>query len=254
MSSVGNRESTYKVSLQPGAEFHERIAVNWTAGYMRGSFKRRLTVFTKILDRVVSPGQIWLDLGCGSGVLTLELLKRGASVVALDGAPAMIDNARATISSFNGSAGVTFRLGDAQDLSWSSSAAFDGVLCSSVIEYVSSPDALMSEISRVLKESGLAVLSLPPTFAVLRVFQKLMRRAYACFGQDKFAYLAVSRFEGNPSKLELWFAAHRLSCERITRFDPILPAAMTAVVRPALLIYELRRSRSDLVADTETTS
>ena len=35
--------------------------------------------------------------------------------------------------------------------------AFDGVLCSSVIEYVRKPDAAVREFHRVLKKDGIAV-------------------------------------------------------------------------------------------------
>jgi ubiquinone/menaquinone biosynthesis C-methylase UbiE len=241
MTNLSQMSATDKASPQPGAVFHERIAHNWTAGYGRRSFKRRLNLFTRIFDRVVVPGQIWLDLGCGSGVLTVELLKRGASVVALDGAPTMIENARALVETLGENPKITFKLGDAQDLSWSPNSSFDGVLCSSVVEYVSSPASLLSELSRVLKIGGTGIISLPPALSTVRATQKIMRRAFSVFGQDKFTYLAVSRFEIVPSKLHEWFTQRQLSCQRITAFDPVIPNFANVVLRPALLVCELTK-------------
>src|SRR5207302_5626954 len=63
--------------LPSGARFHEEIAAAWTAGYARGGFARRLHFFQPILARHVRPGDSWVDLGCGSGVLTKELLALG---------------------------------------------------------------------------------------------------------------------------------------------------------------------------------
>jgi len=42
----------------------------------------------------VRPGQRVLELGCGTGQVTAELLAGGADVVAVDALPAMLDGAR----------------------------------------------------------------------------------------------------------------------------------------------------------------
>ena len=50
----------------------------------------------RILDLVVPPGRALdaLDVGCGTGFLSLELAGRGHRVVGVDFAPAMLDEAR----------------------------------------------------------------------------------------------------------------------------------------------------------------
>lgn len=40
------------------------------------------------------PAETILDLGCGDGVLTAEIQRFGATVIGVDGAPAMVDAAR----------------------------------------------------------------------------------------------------------------------------------------------------------------
>src|SRR5437868_6186577 len=38
----------------------------------------------RFLDRYVTPGSTAVDIGCGTGVFTVEMLRRGATVKALD--------------------------------------------------------------------------------------------------------------------------------------------------------------------------
>lgn len=227
-------------ALSPGARFHEEIAQSWSAGYRRGGFSKRLPVFAAILNRCVRARDEWLDLGCGSGVLTAELAAREARIVALDGAPAMLDAARRTAMP-NG-AQVQFRLGDAAALPWCEPGRFDGVLCSSVIEYVADGEALLAEASRVLKDGGVLVISVPPRGSLLRNVQRLVRRVLRRFGMDRFAFLDVSVFEVDPHTLGALLERAGLRLERVTPFDPVLPRPLLALFRPALLVCEARKT------------
>lgn len=57
-------------------------------------------------------GKRILDAGCGTGSLAVELALRGASVVAVDISPNLIDIARSRAPSFVGTSGVEFHAGD----------------------------------------------------------------------------------------------------------------------------------------------
>ncbi len=229
-------------SISRGAAFHEHLANNWGECYSLPSFRKRLELINSILDRSVMPGQLWLDLGCGSGVITIELIKRGASVVALDGSPAMLEVARRTLDK-NGTS-VSFREGNAQDLSWCLPCVFDGVLCSSVIEYLDLEDAneLIRQVSRVLKDDGLFIISMPQTKSPTRIWQKLLRTFFKFFGQDRYPYLDVSRFEIDPSLLVGWLEKANLHLTRISGFDTILPTWLFKIFRPGLLICEATKN------------
>lgn len=234
------------MSIPRGAEFHERIASKWEAGYARAGFKHRLKLFNSILDRSVMNGQLWLDLGCGSGVLTRELIKRGARVVVLDGSPSMLEEARRSLDVDDTTAGVlvTYRQGDAQDLSWSEPCAFDGVLCSSVIEYVADQDELIRQVIRVLKENGSLIVSMPSTRSPTRALQKVLRHGLKVLGIDKYTYLRVSRFEIDPSGVAEWLKAAGMTVNRISKYDPVLPKYLLKIFRPALLVCEARKFKS----------
>jgi ubiquinone/menaquinone biosynthesis C-methylase UbiE len=69
------------------------------ARYDRGMRLLTLGGWERGLDRVAeraapAPGARVLEIGCGTGALTARLLARGASVVALDQNPEMLDRAR----------------------------------------------------------------------------------------------------------------------------------------------------------------
>ena len=230
-----------KTIIPRGAQFHESIATRWGANYGAGSFKRRLELFNSILDRSVGAGQYWLDLGCGSGVLTAELIARGARVVAVDGSPSMLAAASKILDMDIGKF-VTFRHGDAQDLSWASPCSFDGVLCSSVLEYVDDQDELIIQVSRALKDNGVFVTSVPPKRSPVRTLQKALRLFFGLFGIDKYGYLAVSRFEVDPRSVAGWLRNVGLRVERVSDFDPLLPTFILNFFRPSLLIIEARKT------------
>lgn len=229
--------------LPTGAEFHERIASAWTAGYASGGFARRLACFRTILKRQVRPGQRWLDLGCGSGVLTRELMSLGAHVVAVDGSPEMLRQAQRFIGSEDEKK-VTWIQSDVEALPRLSINAFDGVLCSSVIEYVEYPSALMREAFRVLRPDGSLVISLPPRWAAVRTAQKVVRKIRAVFGSNRHTYLSVSKFEIAPQQAARWLDGEGFLLDQVTAFDPVLPRALSRVLRPSLLVLEAHKKEA----------
>lgn len=229
------------MAIPRGAAFHEHIANDWEGGYLRPGFRKRLELFGIILDRSVTRGQLWLDLGCGSGVLSSELLKRGARVVAFDGSPSMLAAARRSLNAIPGS-DVQFKEGDAQDLSAFAPCTFDGVLCSSVVEYVDGPDDLISHVSRVLKDDGAFILSVPPTYSLVRTVQKTLRCCLGLAGVDRYSYLDVSRFEMRPASVRAWLGEADIRLDRVTQFDSVLPDMMLGIFRPSLLVCEARKT------------
>src|SRR6266480_5831339 len=223
-----------------GARFHEEIAAGWTAGYARGAFARRLDLIRIILRRHVRPGDSWVDLGCGSGVLCRELLALGASVVAVDGSPRMLSQARERVGS-EYAARVNWIHSDVQSIDALKNGAFDGVLCSSVVEYLDRPEALLKEVARILGPDGVLVISLPPTFSAVRVLQKGIRGLMRFFGKDRFTYLSVSRLQMSPRAIDRLLQETGFSVIGSTGFDPVLPRALLRLVRPSLLIVEARK-------------
>ena len=106
------------------------------------------------LERAVTAGSTWLDLGSGSGILALVAARCGArEVVACDVDPETVPVARDTVlrNALEGS--IRVNEGSAGD--WAG-RDFDGVVANIAAEYFMERAA---ELSAVLRPTGLAVIS-----------------------------------------------------------------------------------------------
>src|SRR5258705_7800203 len=93
-----------------------------------------------------------LDVGCGTGFLSLELARRGHRVTGVDFAPQMLAEARRKAASEQ-SLAVRFEEGDAEALQFSD-ASFDLVITRHVLWTLPHPEAAIDEWMRVLRPGG----------------------------------------------------------------------------------------------------
>lgn len=101
---------------------------------------------------VVGPGVRVLDVATGPGYVAGEANERGASVVGVDIAEAMIALARAQFP------GVTFSVGDAEALEFTDQS-FDAVVGNFVMLHLERPQRAAAEFSRVLAPGGKLALT-----------------------------------------------------------------------------------------------
>jgi len=120
-------------------------------------------------------GKKILDLGCGTGIYTKILKRRGAHVQGIDISPKMIEIAKQNVR------GVDFRIGSVYDLPYES-GTFDIVLASLVVHYFGNLDRAFKEIRRVLKKNGVFIFSSDnPVMAVTHRIKGRSRK-YRVFG------------------------------------------------------------------------
>lgn len=98
-----------------------------------------------------------LDLGCGSGDLTLHLLSTGAQVTALDLSPGMVDVARRRVEIFGDGATATF-VAAPIEASGFPNGHFDIVVGRFILHHLD-VDAATAEIARILRPGGKAVFA-----------------------------------------------------------------------------------------------
>jgi ubiquinone/menaquinone biosynthesis C-methylase UbiE len=96
-----------------------------------------------------------LDLGCGTGFLSLELAARGHRVTGVDFAPAMI--ARAERKAAERGLSIRFEQGDAEQLPFAPSS-FDLAISRHVLWTLPHPEAAIDEWVRVLRPGGRLVV------------------------------------------------------------------------------------------------
>jgi SAM-dependent methyltransferase len=96
-----------------------------------------------------------LDVGCGTGFLTLEIASRGHRVTGVDFAPAMLVEARRKATERSSSA--RFEEADAENLPFAR-ASFDVVISRHVLWTLPHPEAAIDEWIRVLRPGGRLVV------------------------------------------------------------------------------------------------
>lgn len=240
-----------KTKLAAGALFHESLAEKWQDGYERRTFRRRLEFIEMRLKGLVEPGAFWLDVGCGSGILTRSLRLMGAVGYGIDGSPAMIEMANRLHRSVVADS-FTFQVTPTVEcLSWPS-ATFDGVLCSSVLEYLERPSDALVEFARVLRPSGRLFLTAARTGSVLRGVQSVLRRAGAVVGRDVCSYLSVSINTYSERQLRFAMEQAGLRIDAIESFDPILPVWAGRTLPSSLICVTATRLASQGYSDVKS--
>jgi ubiquinone/menaquinone biosynthesis C-methylase UbiE len=96
-----------------------------------------------------------LDIGCGDGILAVELHKRGADVVGLDASQPMLDAAERRTQAEH--ADLTLCLGRAEALPFDD-ASFDVVVAVTILCFVPHAAQSFAEIGRVLRPGGRLVI------------------------------------------------------------------------------------------------
>jgi SAM-dependent methyltransferase len=100
-------------------------------------------------------GERALDLGCGNGLFTAELLRAGSQAIGVEVAEAALARARAQHAS------IDFRLAPIDGRLPLEDSEVDLVWCSEVIEHVADTARWLSEVRRVLAPGGRLLLTTP---------------------------------------------------------------------------------------------
>ncbi|MBV8777293.1 MAG: class I SAM-dependent methyltransferase [Alphaproteobacteria bacterium] len=180
-----------------------------------------------------------LDVGCGTGILSLELAARGHRVTGIDFAPEMLALARAKAA--DSGADIRFEEGDAEQLPFAA-ACFDLVITRHVLWTLPHPEAALDEWIRVLRPGGrLAVIDGQSLVAPGDEQAASARRSaeYAPIG-DRLPFLT-----GRPQEeIEALFRAHGLA---EVGGDPLADVIMAQNRHAAAEGEELRPRRRYIV-------
>ena len=198
----------------PVKELFDGKAARWADKYAAGGpLARRRDTITGALSSLIVPPAAILDFGCGTGDVALQLHQLGYRMSGCDISSQMLAVARERDS------GVHWhQLSlDGSPLPFAPDT-FDAIVASSVLEYVDDLGKLLSEFHRIVRASGVIVVTVPNPKHPLRRIERLARDLANLVNfrwlkmnkrLDGFAqYLKVSK---NHFALERWaalFAEH----------------------------------------------
>lgn len=147
----------------------------------------------------IAPGMRALDVGCGPGALTSELVRRlgATNVAAVDPSPEFMAECRAR------NPGVDVREASAEALPYAD-GSFDVVIAQLVLHFVPDPEAAASQMRRVLRPGGVAAACVWDFGGGMRVLRAFWEAALA-LDPDAPDEAATMRF-GRDGEIAALFA------------------------------------------------
>jgi 2-polyprenyl-3-methyl-5-hydroxy-6-metoxy-1,4-benzoquinol methylase len=146
-------------------------AVGWSSKY-KSALQDRLKIFTKFVLRFLPYGSRVLDFGSGSGVFLEHLSKAGYTCVGIDISAAMVSQARLLMKQKG--CNVQIINGTLEDLN-DNFGKFDGILCSSVLEYIADLELTLTQFWQLLSNNGIILMSMPNPESLIRRFETLQK-------------------------------------------------------------------------------
>jgi 2-polyprenyl-3-methyl-5-hydroxy-6-metoxy-1,4-benzoquinol methylase len=161
--------------------FYENSADVWPKYINNAETNKRLkVVFADLLVPVDLKGKKLLEVGCGMGYFSQMAIKKGARVTGLDVGKKLISISKSKCPTGN------FVVGSALRLPFKS-GDYDVVISTEVIEHCENPQKAISEIIRVLKPGGKAVITTP---------NKLFKLLF-----DFLSWIKIRPYQGNENWL-----------------------------------------------------
>ena len=124
--------------------------------------------FRKLVDRFeghlpIDPGLRYLDMGCGTGELTLAFTSLGIKhITGVDFLPRNIERAHGRARQLGGIHGVQFICCDLY--TWSPEERYDVLLSFDALEHIDDPAAFLRRMAEFITPDGIAVLAFGPLF------------------------------------------------------------------------------------------
>lgn len=149
-SGVADTDRWKRVGDERAAQAAEKLKRLANSGAETAARARYLEMFG------AKAGEVVIDVGAGSGVITAEIAKRvapGGRVFAIDPSQALLDVARETAREAGVGPQVDCRVADGRDLPFGLSA-FDAAFCHWVLLHVDNPERIIAEMRRVTRRGG----------------------------------------------------------------------------------------------------
>lgn len=158
-------------------EYYEKKALDFDelkltyenpSSFKRFFYQSRFNEVMRALDP--RKGEKILDLGCGIGYYTREIIKKGSKVTSVEYSEQYLKQAK----NLNKKNNSLFIVASATNLPFKSDS-FDKVLFTEVIEHIPEYEKAIKEVRRVLKNEGVAVVTTPFKYSPMNIGYYLKR-------------------------------------------------------------------------------
>lgn len=110
-----------------------------------------------VATRAPLEGKDVLDVGCGGGILSEAMARRGARVLGIDLAQAALEVAE--LHAVDAGVSVEYRLESAEELARGAPASFDIITCMEMLEHVPEPEHVIEALARIVRPGGHVFIS-----------------------------------------------------------------------------------------------
>lgn len=173
------------------AEYFDELGEGEWTRFERGiTPEPSIAIHTQMLEGYVRPGDQVLDAGCGPGRFTVELLRLGAHVTALDISPGQLELLRARVPN------IEAVVGDITDLSRFPDDTFDVTVCfGGPLSYVlDRADQAVAELARVTRPGGHVLVSVMGLAGIVLHYAAIVVELARCDGVAKQEEIARTGF------------------------------------------------------------
>jgi 2-polyprenyl-6-hydroxyphenyl methylase / 3-demethylubiquinone-9 3-methyltransferase len=110
-----------------------------------------------VIEHASLAGARALDVGCGGGLLSESLSRKGARVTGIDLAPGMVEVAR--LHAAEEGLEVDYRVAAAEELAAGQAQSFDVITCMEMLEHVPQPAQMLTTLAALVRPGGSVFVS-----------------------------------------------------------------------------------------------
>ena len=164
------------------------------------------------IDRLAPlAGRQVIDIGCGGGLLTEGMARRGASVIGIDMGKAPLTIAR--LHQHESGLDIDYRQTTAEQMPAEQGGSFDSVTCLEMLEHVPDPARVIAACAQLIKDDGYIFLSTinrnPKAYLFAVVGAEYLLRLLPTGTHDYSKFI-------RPSEMESWARACGLQLADLT--------------------------------------
>jgi len=154
------REQAYVEQYAKQIAYFSAESSSYASDHVLSPWMRKFVDMVAIGCGPIEPGMVALDIGCGTGYMSIELARMGCSVLAADLTTATMRVLAAKVAKLGLASRVTPAICSALDLPLADGSV-DIVVANAVIEHLPDDRRFVAEVARVLKPGGKGVFVAP---------------------------------------------------------------------------------------------